>query len=131
MPGNKPIMNDDNIGGGDPSMLVTGSSSKMFANERIADKNKHKRAIVARRANQPKGSRGIVLEIQDVIDAARRDNDSIGSYLRTMFAQGSSSDSMKEQAAKIAVEFRAREMNLQLIERIQKCLDKHKNPAMM
>lgn len=112
---------DDN-----PGSLYTGSSSRMFDNEKLADKNRKVREIEAKRQSLPKGVRGIVNDLQGILNAAQVENDSVGSYLRSMAEPGK-----KPNPEDIMIEFRAREMNLQLIKRIQTCLDKYRMPNQM
>jgi hypothetical protein len=116
-----PDSNDDDGFGVDPGQLYTGSGSNMFKNEHLSEKNKTRRELEAKRASLPKGIRGLVQELQDLLIASKAENDSISSYLQVAFNEDSNFD-----PDKIKVEFRAREMNLQLINRIQLCLDKHK-----
>lgn len=111
------------IGGGDAYNLAPGSSSRMFQNEKLADSNRRKREMEARQASKPKGVRGIVDDLQGLLNAAQLENDSFSSYMRTMASKGH-----EAKPEDMVAEFRARELNLALIARIQRCLDKYRIP---
>lgn len=105
-------------------MLWTGGSSRPFGNERVAESNRKRREFEAKQAARPKGVRGLVNDLEGILEAATVENDSFGSYMRTMVAKGKE---MKPED--MVAEFRAREMNLELIKRIKACLDKYRMPT--
>ena len=116
-------LDSDNIGGVDPYALVPGTGSNMFRNERVNEQNRKRKALLAEQAALPKGVKGVVTELQKLLAEAKAENDSFGSYSRTMFGQGK-----KPDAQSIEVEWRAREMHLELITRLEKCLAKYQTP---
>lgn len=104
--------------------LYTGLNGGPFRNEQLVESNRKRKEFEAKQAARPKGVRGLVEDLQGLLNTAKLENDSFGSYMKTMVA--------KEREIKpedMIAEFRAREMNLALIERIQKCLDKYRMPT--
>lgn len=118
---------DDVAFGDSPSMLYTGNSSRMFHNEKIADNNRKKREMEAKRAAMPKGVRGLVADLEGILHAAKIENDSFSSYMITMRKQSEAGKPISQED--LIAELRGREMNLQLIMRIQQCLDKYRLPT--
>lgn len=112
----KPYSDEIDVESTDPGNLFTGSGSHMFANEKTNTKNPRVSKLEAENARQRSELAGIGKDLLTELQAARDENGSVHSYLANLYAaQGKNKISEED----VRVEFRARELNLQLIKRLE------------
>lgn len=100
----------------DPDSLATGSGSFMFQNERLAQNQSQVVSADAERKRQESELQQTGRDLLHFLANARTESSSVESYLQNIYAQAGRP---KIDAKQIEIEFRARELNLILINRLE------------
>lgn len=114
MPPKNPLTASDSDLTTDADNLFTGGGSQMFANERI--ETRKKKTIAGEQAKQRSELVPISNDLLKRLESFRKDNQDVGSYLRRIYSE---KNAPKIDAQQIEIEFRARELNLQLIDKLE------------
>lgn len=104
--------------GTDPSALYTGNTAGgMFANESLRERNQRTKNLIEKQKRQGSQLLPVAEDILKKLEEARQEANSIGSYLQRIYAE---EGKPTIDVDKIRIEFRAREMNLQLIDNLER-----------
>lgn len=106
--------------GTDPNALYTGGGSQMFSNENLNRENRTKKKLEAKRAEQSSQLIPVANDLLEMLAEKKSSNADIRSVLKRIRGTDAGKQLTEAEIHQIAVQAEAREMNIALIEEIER-----------
>lgn len=106
--------------GTDPGALYTGAGSQMFGNEKLNQENRTKKKLEAKRAEQSSQLIPVANDLLEMLAEKKGANADIRSFLKRIRGKDSGKQLTEKELHQMAVQAEAREMNIALIEEIER-----------